>query len=159
MFPSESTIWFGSVTKLPGRAPASLGTNSPPGGSKIVMLTTSPMPSVILHRGRRWAFGAVAPHPAFATALYLALHWCTKRASAASVRAKITAIALAAMKKMTLVRLIGHMFYRPACAHYFRTSCQSCRRVKDVCLENSHRRRQAPSISASCAAKLAVNCT
>ena len=39
MLPLESTIWFGSVTKLPGRAPASLGTNSPPGGSKIVTLT------------------------------------------------------------------------------------------------------------------------
>ena len=54
MLPSESTIWSGSVTKLPGRAPASLGRKSPPASaSKIVTLTTSPMPRVILLGGRR----------------------------------------------------------------------------------------------------------
>src|SRR6202011_696517 len=38
------SIWSGRVTKLPGRC-ASPGTKSPPGSaSKIVMLTTSPMP-------------------------------------------------------------------------------------------------------------------
>src|SRR3984893_8140664 len=48
MLPSESTIWSGSVTKLPGRAPASLGRKSPPASaSKIVTLTISPMPRVI----------------------------------------------------------------------------------------------------------------
>ena len=54
MLPSESTIWSGSVTKLPGRAPASLGRKSPPASaSKIVTLTASPMPRGILLGGRR----------------------------------------------------------------------------------------------------------
>src|SRR5262249_29370583 len=74
MLPLVSTTWFGSVTKLPGRAPGSLGMKSPRGSaSKIVTLTTSPIPSVIRGGGREntfdalhWVLGA-----AFAAAWYL----------------------------------------------------------------------------------------
>src|SRR5262252_2036565 len=44
---------FGSVTKLPGRTPASIGMNRPPAAaSKIVMVTTSPIPNLISGGGR-----------------------------------------------------------------------------------------------------------
>src|ERR1700751_3926800 len=53
MFPAVSIGWLGSVTKLPGRTPASSGMNKPPAAaSKIVTLTTSPMPKVISGGGR-----------------------------------------------------------------------------------------------------------
>src|ERR1700731_2201618 len=92
MLPLESTVCSGSVTKLPGRAPASLGRKSPPASaSKIVTLTTSPMPRVILLGGRREnTFDAFAPHciPAFAFAgeRYLPLHCFIERASGKGVR-------------------------------------------------------------------------
>jgi hypothetical protein len=71
MLPLVSTTWFGSVTKLPGRAFGSLGMKSPPGSaSKIVMLTTSPMPSVICGGGRENTLAA------------LDLHWVLEAASA-----------------------------------------------------------------------------
>jgi len=61
MLPLVSTIWSGSVTKLPGRAPASLGMKSPPASaSKIVTLTTSPMPSVTRGGVRENTFDALA---------------------------------------------------------------------------------------------------
>ena len=103
MLPLESTIWFGSVTKLPGRAPASLGTNSPPGGSKIVTLTTSPMPSVILHGGGRRTPDVLTLHPAFGAASYRTQRGCIKRASAAGVRAKTTPTAPATAETIALV--------------------------------------------------------
>jgi hypothetical protein len=37
MLPLVSTTWSGSVTKLPGRAPASLGMRSPPGRSVLTI--------------------------------------------------------------------------------------------------------------------------
>src|SRR3954451_19307585 len=52
MLPSLSTDWSGIVTKLPGRTPASDGINKPPAAaSKIVTVTTSPMPNLILDGG------------------------------------------------------------------------------------------------------------
>ena len=105
MLPLESTIWFGSVTKLPGRAPASLGTNSPPGGSKIVTLTTSPMPSVILHGGGRRTPDVLTLHPAFGAASYRTQRGCIKRASAAGVRAKTTPRAPATAETIALVQI------------------------------------------------------
>ena len=54
MLPELSTDWLGSCTKLPGRTPASDGMNKPPAAaSKIVTLTTSPMPNLICSAGRR----------------------------------------------------------------------------------------------------------
>src|SRR5262249_36187788 len=99
-------IWFGSVTKLPGRAPASLGTNSPPGGSKIVTLTMSPMPSVILHGGGRRTLDVLTLHPAFGAASYRTQRGCIKRASAAGGRAKTTPTAPPTAEPIALVS--GH---------------------------------------------------
>ena len=48
MLPALSTFWFGKVMKLPGRTPASNGMKRPPAAaSKMVTLTTSPMPNRI----------------------------------------------------------------------------------------------------------------
>jgi hypothetical protein len=48
MLPLLSTFWFGSVMKLPGRTPASIGMKRPPAeASKMVTLTTSPTPNRI----------------------------------------------------------------------------------------------------------------
>jgi hypothetical protein len=63
MLPLVSTIWFGSITKLPGRAPGSLRTKNPPGsGSKIVTLTTSPPPRVMRGGGRENTLRALVLH-------------------------------------------------------------------------------------------------
>src|SRR6202048_4195032 len=92
MLPLESTIWSGSVTKSPGPAPPPLGRKTPPASaSKIVTLTTSPMPRVILLGGRREnTFDAFAPHRilafAFAGVWYLSLHSFIERASGTGVR-------------------------------------------------------------------------
>src|SRR6202048_3446723 len=92
MLPLESTIWSGSVTKSPGPAPPPLGRKTPPASaSKIVTLTTSPMPRVILLGGRREnTFDAFAPHRilafAFAGVWYLPLHSFIERASGTGVR-------------------------------------------------------------------------
>jgi hypothetical protein len=47
ILPLVSTTWSGSVTKLPGRAGLARDQEPPGSASKIVMLTTSPIPSVI----------------------------------------------------------------------------------------------------------------
>ena len=42
----DATFRFGSVMKLPGRTPSSMGINRPPAAaSKMVTLTTSPIPA------------------------------------------------------------------------------------------------------------------
>src|ERR1700737_2347328 len=117
MLPLESTICSGSVTKLPGRAPASLGRKSPPASaSKIVTLTTSPMPRVILLGGRREnTFDAFAPHRilafAFAGVWYLPLHSFIERASGTGVR---NPRATAAAKRIVLILIsIGLLTARP----------------------------------------------
>ena len=54
MFPLVSTFWLGSVMKLPGLTPDSIGIYKPPAAaSKIETLTLSPMPNEISHGGRR----------------------------------------------------------------------------------------------------------
>jgi len=51
MFPLVSTFWLGSVMKLPGLTPASIGIYKPPAAaSKIETATLSPMPNVISAR-------------------------------------------------------------------------------------------------------------
>jgi hypothetical protein len=147
MLPLESTIWFGSVTKLPGRAPASLGTNSPPGGSKIVTLTTSPMPSVILHGGGRRTLDVLALHPAFGAASYWTQRWCIKRASAAGVRAKTTPTGPATAETIALVRTGPAPGSRPRATSQPRTCARSAFAVASPAslspMEVSHCARKA----------------
>ena len=52
ILPCSSTAWFGIVTKLPARTPASDVKSPPAAASKIVTLTISPIP-------KRNAFGGV----------------------------------------------------------------------------------------------------